>query len=371
MRPIHRWAVVAGVFVLLALAPMAGRAIPAHDRSLSAGQLLSLVRDGYTAPYSGTVEASGRLGLPFNDRFTDLADLLGGQTRLRVWWRGPDDWRVDRLLDTGEVDLFHHQDVTTQWDYERDEASVGPDPEIRLPRDSDLLPPRLAALLLAGADGSDGSSGSQDESQVSRLGARRIAGRDGLGLRLRVDDPRSSIDHVDLWADASTGTVLAIDVYGAGSVPVLTSAFTSFDSARPTFDVTRFRAPAGVRQHFEPLLDFADAANQYAPLTPPETLAGLARSNRKGRGVGAYGTGPTRLVAIPLQQRDAAVLTDQLYNSGATMRHGQSLLRAGPLGIMLTAIHSPFEFQWLLTGTVTDDTLRRAAAGLARGSSYR
>jgi hypothetical protein len=361
VRPIHRWTVVAGVFVLLALAPLAGRAIPADDRLLSAGQLLSLVRDRYDAPYSGTVQASGHLGLPFNDRFTDLADLLGGQTRLRVWWRGPGDWRVDRLLDTGEVDLFHHENVTTQWDYERAQVSVGPDPEIRLPRDSDLLPPRLAALLLAGAT----------DAQVSRLGPRRIAGRDGLGLRLRVDDPRSSLDHVDLWADASSGTVLAVDVYAAGSVPVLTSSFTTFDGGRPPLEVTRFRAPAGARQQFEPLLDFADAANQYAPLTPPDTLAGLARSNEKGRGVGAYGTGPTRLLAIPLQRRDAVVLGDQLYQSGATLSHGQRLLRVGPVGIMLTAIHSPFEFQWLLTGTVTDDTLRRAATGLEQGTDYR
>jgi hypothetical protein len=361
VRPIHRWTVVAGVFVLLVLAPMAGRAIPAHDRPITAAQLLSQIRNRYDAPYSGTVQASGHLGLPFNDQFTDLADLLGGQTTLRVWWRSPTDWRVDRLLDTGEVDLFHHENVTTQWDYERSEVSVGPDPEIRLPRDSDLLPPRLAALLLAGAD----------DAHVSRLGPRRIAGQDGLGLRLSIDDPRSSLDHVDLWADADTGTVLAVDVYAAGSVPVVSSSFTSFDSDRPALDVTRFRAPEGVRRQFEPLLDFADAADQYAPLTPPDALAGLARTNQKGRGVGAYGTGPTRLLAIPLQRRDAAVLAAQLYNSGATLSHGQRLLRVGPVGIMLTAVHLPFEFQWLLTGTVTDDALRRAAAGLAQGTNYR
>src|SRR5262245_1190980 len=214
---------------------MAGRAFPASDRPLSAAQLLTMVHRGYVAPYSGSVEASGRLGLPFDDRFTDLADLLGDQTRLRVWWRSPSDWRVDRLLDSGEVDLFHHQNVTTQWDYEQTRVRVGPDPDIRLPRDSDLLPPRLAAFLLGDADASD----------MSRLPPRRIAGRDGLGLRLGVDDPRSTIDHVHLWADADTGTVLAVDVYSSGSVPVVSSAFTSFSDDLPSVDVTRFRAPAG------------------------------------------------------------------------------------------------------------------------------
>lgn len=362
MRPIHRWTVVAGVFVVLALIPLAGRAFPATDRPLSAAQLLSLIRSGDSAPYSGMAEARGRLGLPFEDRFTDLADLFGGQTRLRVWWRGPTDWRVDRLLDSGEVDLFHHQNVTTQWDYEQVRVRVGADPDIRLPRDSDLLPPRLAAFLLddAAAD------------HLSRLAPRRIAGHDALGLRLGVDDARSTIDHVDLWADADTGIVLAVDVYSSGgSIPVVSTAFTSFSDGLPPEDVTRFRAPDGVHRQFEPLLDFADAADEYAPLTPPSTLAGLARSNPAGRGVGAYGDGPVRLLAVPLQRRDAAVLGEQLCQSGAERNHGHQLLRVGPLGIMLTAVHEPFEFQWLLTGTVTDDALRQAAADLAQGTTYR
>src|SRR5262245_9620300 len=314
---------------------MAGRAFPASDRPLSAAQLLTMVHRGYVAPYSGSVEASGRLGLPFDDRFTDLADLLGDQTRLRVWWRSPSDWRVDRLLDSGEVDLFHHQNVTTQWDYERARVSVGSDPDIRLPRDSDLLPPRLAAFLL----------GNPDPDHLSRLAPRRIAGHDALGLRLGVDDPRSTIDHVDLWAEADTGTVLAVEAFTAGAaVPVVSTAFTSFSDDLPSEDVTRFRAPEGVHRQFEPLLDFADAADQYAPLTPPDTLAGLARSNDHGRGVGAYGDGPVRLLAVPLQRRDAAVLGEQLYESGAERVHGQQLMRIGPLGIMLTAVHEPFEF---------------------------
>src|SRR4051794_9853522 len=361
MRPIHRWSVVAGVFVVLALVPMAGRAFPASDRPVSAAQLLSLVRSGNDASYSGTVEANGRLGLPFDDRFTDLADLFGGQTRLRVWWRDTTDWRVDRLLDSGEVDLFHHGSTTVQWDYERARVSFGNDPEIRLPRDSDFLPPRMAAFLL----------GDVSADHFTRLAPRRIAGEDALGLQLDVDDTRSTLDHVDLWAEADTGTVLAVDAYTSGSVPVVSSAFTSFSAELPAADVTRFRTPPGVDRRFEPLLDFADAADQYAPLTPPDSLAGLPRSNPGGRGVGAYGDGPTRLLAIPLQTRDAHVFGEQLHQSGAERVRGQQLLRVGPLGIMLTPVHQPFDFQWLLTGTVTDETLHRAAADLARGTTYR
>src|SRR4051812_30460363 len=143
MRAVHRWSLVAATCALAVVVPAGVRAWPVPDRDLSAVQVLALVRAGEDTAYSGTVEVRGRLGLPVSDHFTDVADLLGGETRLRVWWRSGQDWRVDRLLDTGEVDLFHHGDATVEWDYERAEARTSIDPTIRLPRDADLLPPSL------------------------------------------------------------------------------------------------------------------------------------------------------------------------------------------------------------------------------------
>jgi hypothetical protein len=328
---------------------------------MSAAHLLHLVQSGYDAPYSGTVETHGRLGLPLADHFTDLADLLGGDTRLRVWWRGAGDWRVDRLLDTGEVDLFHHQGMTTQWDSELSQARVGPDPRVRLPRDSDLLPPALARVVLTGAIGSE----------ISRIGARRVAGHDTLGLRLRPEDPRTTIDHVDVWAEPGTGQVLAVEVYDDGSAPVVSTSFTAFSSGMPSSWVTRFHPAPGIRQSFAPVLDIADAANQYAPLAPPDMVAGLRRTGDPLGAVGTYGSGVTRILVVPLQQRDAVVLLDQLAHSGAREVHEGRLLRSGPLGVLLTSTPQPFVFQWLVTGTVTDRTLERAAHDLATGTTYR
>src|SRR4029078_9636902 len=118
MRPVHRWGLAAVATALILLTPYAGRARPAHDPSFSTADLVAAVRDSSATPYSGSLEVRGRVGLPITDELTDLADLFGGETRLRVWWRGSDDWRVDRLLDTGEVDLFHQGPQTIQWDYE-------------------------------------------------------------------------------------------------------------------------------------------------------------------------------------------------------------------------------------------------------------
>src|SRR3954468_19056948 len=168
MRRAHRWGLTALATALVLLVPFAGRLRPTPDPRVSTADLVAAVRGSATAPYSGTVRAQGRLGLPIADHFTDLADLFDGDTRLQVWWRGPDDWRVDRLLDTGEVDLFHRGRQTTQWSYERRRAEVSTDPEVRLPRDSDLTPPEVARRALDGADAA----------AVSRLSPRRVAGVD-------------------------------------------------------------------------------------------------------------------------------------------------------------------------------------------------
>lgn len=361
MRPIHRWSLVALAVALVVLVPMTVRALPVHDQRLDAATLLARVQGSDRAAYSGTVEVRGRLGLPLSDHFTDLADLLGSDTRLRVWWRSPDDWRVDKLLPTGEVDLFHHGRATIRWDYERAEAQTSIDPAMRLPRDSDLLPPDLARRALTGAVAGD----------VTRLPARRIAGHDALGLQVRPSDPRTSIDHVDLWADPATGTTLALDAYGSGSQPVLSTSFTSVDLATPAAGATSFHAATGLRETVDDVLDIADAANQYAPLLPPASVAGLPRSPTSDGAVGVYGAGLTQVLALPLQSRDAGYLADQLRTSGATRVGDRLLLRVGPLGIALTFSHQPFDFAWVVAGTVTDDTLTRAADDLVVGTRYR
>ena len=101
MRPIHRWSLVALAVALVVLVPITVRALPVPDESISARDLLARVQAGDGAGYSGTVEVHGRLGLPVSDHFTDIADLLGSDTRMRVWWRSPDQWRVDKLLPDG------------------------------------------------------------------------------------------------------------------------------------------------------------------------------------------------------------------------------------------------------------------------------
>jgi hypothetical protein len=204
MTQTQRWCVVALGLLLLVALPVTVRLLPVRGDTVSASDLLTRVQTSRQVAYSGDVESDGSLALPVADQFTDVADLLGGRTTMRVWWRAADDFRVDKLTTTGETDLFQDRLGTTTWSFEADRAVRTLNSRVRLPRTADLLPPALALRLLSGA-GPD---------QVTRLGSERVAGIEAPGLRLTPRDTRSSIGHVDVWVDPASGLALRVSVFG-------------------------------------------------------------------------------------------------------------------------------------------------------------
>ena len=350
---------VAGTLVLVA-GPVAVRAWPAQDRDVTAAELLATIQDNLDHPYSGYVESRGTLLLPVSDRFTDVGDLFGSITRMRVWWRSAEAWRVDKLLTTGEQDLIHNAQGTTRWRYEQNDADLSNDPAIRLPRTADLVPPEIADLLLDDVQ----------ESEVRRLPAARVAGVDALGLRLEPAAPQTSIDRVDVWADPGSGVVLRVEVVGEGrATPAFTSAFEEFSAATPPAERTSFVPPRGADFDFDEVLDIADAANQYAPLVPPDTAAGLAKTSASDGAVGVYGRGLTQVIAIPLRDREADALRDQLdVTPGVEHLEENTVVTVGPLGVILTGDQG--DGGWLLAGTLDREALVAAADDVLTGFVY-
>lgn len=353
MTAARRWTLVALGVCLLVAVPLAIRAIPAAESELSSATLLQRAQGSSSVAYSGYVESTGSLALPVADRFTDISDLLGSQTTMRVWWRGPDEWRVDAIGLTGETDLVHDASGTTVWDYESNEATRTRDPDVRLPQSSDLLPPELARRLLDGA--------SPDE--VTSIEARDVAEVDAAGLRLDPAAVQSSIDHVDVWVDPASGLPLAVEIFGnGGSNAAVSTKFVDVSVTEPSPERTRLVLAPGTRQRNDDVIDIADAANQYAPFRVPMTLAGLPRrdSTTRIRAVGVYGRGPVLLTAIPLWEEAACPLREQLaVTPGAVIDEGGTSLGVGPLNLRLTTSENGSGF--LVVGTVTQQTLVRAA----------
>jgi hypothetical protein len=345
--------VALGVAVLVSL-PLAVGALPARSDARSAGELVEAVRRSGAVGYSGYAEAVGGLSLPLTDDFSAVTDLFGDRTRLRVWWRGEQDWRVDTVQPTGETGLRRDVEGLWTWEYERGTALRTTDPAVRMPRAADVEPAGLGRRLLSEAR----------PAEVSRLPARRVAGRSAPGVRLRPADQGSTVERVDVWVDGGTGVPLRVEVYGVGSArPVVETAYLDFRADRPAARRTRFAPPypGRVRRELNP--DLAAAINVFSPVVPPLELAGLpVRTRVEGLGsVGTYGTGLTVLVAVPLPGRVSRPLREQLTGTPGITETGLGLrLTVGRFSLLPTAPTA--RRSWLLTGTVTAATLDRAAA---------
>jgi hypothetical protein len=354
-----RWLVVLLAAAALVVTPLAVQARPAAVSTVSAVDLAHRVEGSGAVAWSGLVESAGTLQVPDGSSFANLAQLLGEQNDLRVWWRSADDWRVDRIRSTGEADLFRRGETSTRWVFESETATVAPFSRVRLPDASDLLPPTLGRSLLQGAR----------DDELVRLATRRVAGVEAPGLRLTPQEPATTVGHVDLWAEPESGLPLRVELYGLGEQRSLVStALVDLDLATPDPATTSFTPPADVTVNYDDSVDVAASANAFAPSDLPASLAGLAaRSGADPGAVGIYGRGPTTVIALPLRGQVARPLRSRLRDSATAQETPVGTLAPlGPVGLLVTPDRGRGTF--LLAGTVTAETLEQAARELLRAS---
>ncbi len=351
---------VALAAALLVAVPLAPRWLPAGKADASPGDLLRQARAGVDRAWSGTVEVDGTLQLPDADRFGSVAALFGERTTLRAWWRDDRHWRVDRLLVTGETDTRRDGDLTLDYSYERAEATYSRDPDIRLPRPADLLPPVLAERMLRGVSDAD----------MSAIASRRVAGESAAGIRVRPPSSLSSIERVDIWTGDRSGVPLAVEVWARGATsPSFSARFTAVSTTPPPVAVLAFTPTSATEVSTDDVLDIADAANQYAPVRPPTEVAGLRLGAASDGAVGVYGEGTAQLIAIPLRDREADALRTQLaLTPGVQQDRERTVASVGPLGVLLTGAAG--DGGWLLAGTLTRDALERAGRDVVAGFVY-
>lgn len=353
-----RWLLVALVAIAVIAPTTLVRVLPADGSDLTATQLLAKIKQSKGRGWSGEVSSVGSLAVPATDAFGQVARLLGDTSDLRVWWHDPEHWRVDRTRTSGESDLVRKDNRIIRWTYESRRATVTRYSEIRLPNEVDVLPSSLAARLLQGAT----------SSELSRIPSKRVAGHSSAGLRLTPAGGVSTIDHVDVWADETTGLPTRVDVYDPkATVPVLSTRVTALDLSTPPLSHTDFDFPKGIRVTTSYALDDAAGANAFAPFTMPASAGGLARRGDPSTygAVGVYGRGPASLLVIPLRRNIARDLYSELAKSkDAHPGAGGIDLAVGPLSVLLTRSRVG---NFLITGTVTPETLVKVGASLRDG----
>jgi hypothetical protein len=354
--------VAAAVATLLGMPP-AVAALPVTDRpDVTAEELVAAVEASEDVQHSGTAESRGRLDLPDVRRLGDLVALLGGTTRTRVWYAGPDAWRVDQQQATADVATYRDPAGTWTWDSTEGTAvRVRGAAGVRLPSPADLGPAELGRRLVAAAG----------EAAVTRTDARRIAGRTGLGLRLVPEDGRSLIDRVDLWVDEASGLPLRVAVTARQqSEPTTESGWLDLEVGWPPAEVLDFRLPPFVSPTVSDAPDVAALVDRFAPFQLPSALAGLPRTDGVGvggrGGAGTYGEGFATLVVLPLPRDIARQTARSLDGAGLVreveLRGRQGLALDTPLLSALLVREAGRAY--LLAGTVVPGVLEQAALEL-------
>jgi len=364
----RRWLLVGAGALVLATLPAAVSALPVHIPPTGVAELAARIRASTAQPYTGYAVSTGTAGLPSLPQLGEVADLLNGDTRLRVWYASARRWRVD-VLDLGaERDTYQLTDRQVVWDYGRNELTeVSGAPPVRLPRGADLLPPDLARRLMAAAGTGD---------RLSPLPARRVAGISAAGLRIVPGNPQSTVGHVDVWADPSTGLPVEVSVTGRRATqPVLVSRFLEVRLGPPDrFVLTPPATRLGIGHVVTDSTDIVQTLADRRPGPLPDRLAGQPRSGTTPAdlaGVAAYGSGLTQFVVLsvpPGMGYSAMRRASRAGGARLTFPDGDGVLVATPLLSLLAMDAHPVARTYLVAGLVEPALLRQAGRELA---SYR
>jgi hypothetical protein len=352
--------VACGIALLCGLPAIVG-AWPVPDSSLSAAALRTRILRSADLPYQGYTESSVDLDLPILPDLGDVSSLLDGITDQYAWYRSPGQWRADVITATSETDTYQTSQGTFQWNYSANLLThiVGAQP-VRLPQASDLLPPALALRLLGFASSA---------AHVSRLPSQRVAGVDAAGLQLSPDDPATTIEAVDIWADPANGLPVEVDIMCRGaSQPVLVTRFLELSQTRPPVAVVTPDPAPGVGVTTTQLPDISGVLNRFGPSLPGQ-IAGMNRVPAPSglEDVAAYGSGFSRVAVLPLPKgvgQSALNAAEAAGAGGIDLSGGNGALIETPLLTVLLAQSQSGGPVFLLTGAVTSTLLIRAGQDL-------
>ncbi len=361
----RKWAVVALGAALLCGLPVIASALPVSVPALTASQLRGRILASAGESYAGYAESNATFGLPSLAGLADLASLLDGVTKMRVWQAAPDRWRVDVLSDAGEQDTYQLGARTYLWGSGQELLTeVLGQPPLRLPRPADLVPPALALRLLAEAG---------PGARYSVIAPLRVAGQSAAGLRMTPADPASTIGQVDIWAEPASGLPLMVEIFGRGSrTPALDSQFFAVGRWQPQARVlTPVRGP-GTGFDVTSADNLAGALNELGLEGLPDQLAGRARLpvTTQFDSIGVYGSGLARFVVLGVRGESGRNLVADTLAAGGTpvsLSGGTGASIGAPL-INAVIVRPPgFYVTFLIAGTVSAGVLEQAAAELVAG----
>jgi hypothetical protein len=353
----RRWAVVAAVVVVLCAIPVVISAWPARAAAVEP----AVLRDRIAAPgdraYHGFAQSSGLLPLPALPNLESVTDLLSTTTDMRVWYAGPDRWRVDEIDGSTERDTYRTPYAEYVWDFGDTRLTlISGTQTLRLPRAADLTPPELVRRILDLAAGD----------RFEPLAGRRVAGVEAAGLRIVPATADTTVDHVDVWADPVSGLPVQAEVTARGGQrPVFVTRFFELTQAAP--DAATITPPAlraGMAYAEAEAPDILGAIGRRRPVVLPSQLAGQPRQESVFGAAGVYGTGLAQFVVAGLPGRFGGEAYDRISTFGKDLDVPDG--EAAVIGTgLLSVLAVRGDRTYLVAGLVQPALLERVAADLA------
>lgn len=360
---VRRWAVVAVGLAVLCGLPVIASALPVSVPALTASQLRGRILASADESFAGYAESNATFGLPPLSGLTGLTSLLDGVTKMRVWQATSTRWRVDVLSDAGERDTYELGGYRSYiWDSgDQLLTEIIGQQTFRLPRPADLVPSALAVRLLSEAG---------RQARFSVIAPVRVAGQSAAGLRMTPTDAASTVGHVDIWADPSSGLPLMVEMFSRGSArPALMSQFFQVSRWQPDpLVLTPVRA-SGTGFTVTSPGDLAGALRDLGFVALPEQLAGSDRlpSPQSFGTVGVYGGGLATFVVLGVRGTAGLNLVPDALAAGGLaveVSGGTGVLISAPL-INAVIVRPPgFFLTFLIAGTVSPRVLEQAATTL-------
>lgn len=292
LRSRWRWLVVLLPTVVLASLPAAVDRLPARAPDVAPAELAALVARSAEQPYQGYAVTRGALDLPDIDGAELPAALLSDTSTLRVWYRSPTAFRVDRVTLYNERDIYVDERGYWIWDSQlRESQRVNGQYQVRLPRSSDVLPPEIARRLVAAA-------ASPQAADLLPIEGRRLAGRSVPGFRIVprpvAERTVTTIAHADIWVEPRSGIALRVEVFTpAYREPAIEARFLQFSPTQPSAERVTFTPPlsATIDLNSDDGLDAAQRIERFSRRVLPDSIAGLGRRTQRRAAAATYGTG--------------------------------------------------------------------------------
>lgn len=348
---------VAALTALGVAVPFVRDTLPASTGELDPQRLRDLVMRSANVPHQGFAESSGRLPIPELPKLASVTSLLTGTTRIRTWYAAPSRERFDVVTATGETDVYRTADGELTYNSGDNRATelFGEVP-VRLPRAGDLLPPELARRILSAAPGD----------AISSIPSQRVAGISAAGLRLTPTDPDTTIGHVDIWADPTSGLPLRVELTAKNAAePMLITQFREVSLTPPADEVLRPNLAPDVGTGSVDSSDIEAALGRFGVVRPPARLAGreLRMTDLAGIAV-VYGTGLSSFVVLQLPRDVANSALNAASNAGARTVGTGVHLEIPPLSLAVVR-STTGRRAYLLAGLVSPKVLEQAGAELA------